>query len=825
MRIKQACLLVTLSISVVWIFPSSSHAQKESSNWYFGNRAGVAFTQDTAIALSDSQINTQEGCASISDCDGNLLFYTDGITIWNREHEIMENGEGLLGHPSSAQSSIIIKQPGSDQRYYVFAVAHEAGANGLTYSIVDMSLDDELGAVTNQKNILLHTPVCEKIAGTFHANGEDIWVYAVDYPANNFHAYLLTAAGLNTTPVVSQVGPNSSTGLDAIGYLKVSPSGSKMASIQFGSNRINVFNINQSNGQLSEWISITPDAPSGPYGAEFSWNEELLYVSYIYTGVYQFDLTLPTQEQISDTRIQLIAKTDVGALQLAPDGKIYLAASARSLDVIENPDERGLGCSYQSNGFDLGLNARGILGLPTFFVSRQSRSTITSDGTCLGDTTWFSSSSRFIDSLLWDFGDPSSGVANYSKESAPYHVYSDTGTYVVHFITFNGCTSDTLSTEVYVAPNPTVEFISDTIISCDDELTLSPITQDQLAFRWNDGSTDSTLDVMSNGIYQVSVTNSYACSDADTVVVLFSSQSLDMGADINRCAEDTVQIAVPPGFNNIMWSNGQSAQAIQGLLTGIYYITAADTLGCPHVDSIEVTTVDAPSINLGNDTFYCSDESIVIGIPSSPNQRYEWSIGDTTSMIRVSTADSYTLTITNDAGCQSTDSIDVQASNKPVPHLGPDTIVCDEENYVLSTGIDADQHFWQGNIGEPSFTISRSGTYYVEVVNSCGSGFDTVSIDLITCDCGIYVPNAFSPNGDGINDLFNGYSDCALQSYSLQVFNRWGGLVFSSNRPETGWDGTADEKKCLTGVYAYILSYQFENTAPQTAIGSLTLLE
>src|SRR5699024_5150448 len=147
--------------------------------------------------MNDGQLNTNEGSASISDHEGNLLFYTDGNTVYNAEHQIMQNGDGLLGHESSSQSAIITPDPGDEERYYIFAVDYQFGEDGLTYSVVDMNLDNGLGGIlSNQKNILLETPVAEKLTATYHENGQDIWVISHRMNNNEFVAYLITSNGV-----------------------------------------------------------------------------------------------------------------------------------------------------------------------------------------------------------------------------------------------------------------------------------------------------------------------------------------------------------------------------------------------------------------------------------------------------------------------------------------------------------------------------------------------------------------------------------------------------------------------------------------------------
>jgi len=148
---KKYCLILLL-------FSNLAFCQSPAGVWYFGNKAGIDFNSGTnPVALFDGQMETFEGCATLCDDFGTLLFYTDGINIWNRDHQIMPNGTGLLGDSSSTQSGIIVPVPGSSTLYYVFTVDKLANPNGLKYNIVDMSLEDGKGDVTI-KNVSVLTP-------------------------------------------------------------------------------------------------------------------------------------------------------------------------------------------------------------------------------------------------------------------------------------------------------------------------------------------------------------------------------------------------------------------------------------------------------------------------------------------------------------------------------------------------------------------------------------------------------------------------------------------------------------------------------------------
>ena len=209
-----------------------SHAQGEANIWYFGQNAGLDFNSGSPVALINGQLVTDEGCATISNSNGQLLFYTDGITVYNRNHVIMLNGTGLMGHPSSTQSATVVPMPGSNNLYYIFTTDNEHDPNGFRYSIVDMNLDGGNGAVTTTKNVLVYTPTIENLGITKHGNGQDYWIITHGWNSNNFIAYQLTSTGLNLTPIVTPIGQiitGSPTDYVAAGTIKISPSGSKLA--------------------------------------------------------------------------------------------------------------------------------------------------------------------------------------------------------------------------------------------------------------------------------------------------------------------------------------------------------------------------------------------------------------------------------------------------------------------------------------------------------------------------------------------------------------------------------------------------------------------
>jgi len=394
----------TLFLIVFTILGLSTNAQQEASNWYFGDNAGISFNQDgTITALNDGQLSTDEGCTSISDKDtGALLFYTDGITVFDTNGNIMVNGTGLHGSPSSTQSAIIIPKPMDSNIYYIFTVDTNSFDQidlGFKYSEVDITLNGGLGQVT-QKNIILLQDSSEKISAVLNdCQSESIWVVTLanqsgtltnPFAFDTFHAFEVTAAGVNTTAMTSPAGVTIS---DQRGYLKFSPDGTKLACANAQSGLF-LYDFDLENGIVTGTptpLNVnSPNGANAEYGIEFSPNSELLYVSSSndffsqapgqnnnpvnhFSSLVQFDLTAAN---IQASQIILNQKNGYrSALQLGPDGKIYRTNSEtynnglRYLTFINNPNEVGLACDYDDTLNRVNLTNNSRQGLPPFIAS------------------------------------------------------------------------------------------------------------------------------------------------------------------------------------------------------------------------------------------------------------------------------------------------------------------------------------------------------------------------------------------------------------------------------------------------------------------------
>ena len=467
---------LALFITCTFFFQGISLAQKEASHWYFGYSGGLDFSSGAPVYNTASSQFVSEGCSSISDSAGNLLFYTDGITVTNRNHSTMANGTGLMGNSDATQSALIVKLPGSSTFYYIFTVTNEANPDGVRYSIVDMSQNGGLGSVVS-KNGLIWTPSSEKLTATRHANGTDVWIITHDWNSDAFRSFLLTPGGILPGFVISHCGiVHDGSTWNTNGYLKVSSNGKKIAvAVCHYINKFEVFDFDNLTGMVSNVISF-PSYPAtiGAYGVEFSRDCTKLYGSMLIPPtIYQFDLCAGSAADIINSAT--IIGTDnqwICALQLGPDGKIYVARDSNdSLGVINNPNAAGISCNYSNNGVYLGSNASG-LGLPSFESSLFGL--INYHGQCVNDSTlFFITDTNNVDSVLWNFDDPASGLDNISRQFNPLHLFTATGNYNVQVIRFgNGVAMDTtifclqiiacsvltpavsMDKKILIAPNP-----------------------------------------------------------------------------------------------------------------------------------------------------------------------------------------------------------------------------------------------------------------------------------------------------------------------------------------------------------------------------------
>ena len=525
-------------------------SQKQADIWYFGDKAGIDFRKGTAISLANKDTMTSiKSSAVISDSLGNLLFFTDGKRVWNRNFGLMTNANSLVGDLGVTQPTLIVPVPLNKEKYYIFTIDvmnyqtdNTFSTHGLRYTIIDMTMWGNKGDARDTMNLPLLNPVCQKLTAVKHKNRVDYWVIVHEWNSARFFAYLVNSSGISN-PVISDAGSFMGGGYseqnNASGYMKASPDGSRIALAISGMNKLELYDFDNSTGIISNPESYTTTDPGiSPYGIEFSSDNKKLYVSLLQlTGngppglpskIYQFDLVNGFNNPV------LIASNHgirTGGLQLATDGRIYVSRTINhhekkdSLDVIYNPTRPGKECNY--NFLDSISNTRfslkgrkSIYGLPTFIQSYFDIPLFTYDSVCFRDIIHFNIPNKAnIDSVLWEFGDGAR-----STKMNPTHYFAQPGTYPVKLTeTFNGKNySESADVTILKLLN----------LNLTDTLLLYPESSINIHagggysnYSWYTGtddsifSKDSIINVVKGGNYIVRIKDQHCCFSSDTVHV------------------------------------------------------------------------------------------------------------------------------------------------------------------------------------------------------------------------------------------------------------------------------------------------------------------
>jgi len=367
-------------------------------------------------------------------------------------------------------------------------------------------------------------------------------------------------------------------------------------------------------------------------------------------------------------------------------------------------------------------------------------------------------------SVSWNFNDPSTGANNTSTLEQPVHIFSGPGTYdVTQTVTFNDNTVSIKQHRVIIL----------------------------------DASIQQTGQILCHG---------------ETNAVL------------------TAQVSGGTTPYQYAWNNNTNlnGQTLPNLGAGFYFVTITAANACPDSASIRIDQPDPLQLDssIQNEVCRQSNGSIQLQVQGGvAPYSYVWNNGGSGSSINGIRAGNYTVVVRDGNNCQYISAVMViQNTDVPAdPYLGNDTLICNNETLILNPG-NFRSYRWQDNTTRPVFDVQNTGTYYVDVTNTSGcKGSDTIKV---TVDCkGLFIPNAFSPNGDGLNDQFGPIGDLALlRNYSLRVFNRFGEEIFSSTDPNKRWAGKYKGSTLESGVYVWQMRYRLNGAAETLKKGTILLI-
>lgn len=868
---KIRCFLAVLFISFTAL------AQREAANWYFGTNAGLNFNSGTPIPLFDGQIRTVEGCESFSDANGNLLFYTEGNQMFNRFHQVMPNGNNLKGSFSTTQSALAVPNPLNNGLYYIFTpddvLAYRLeNSNGFNYSLIDMNADMGRGNVV-QKNVDLLERGSEKVSAVLGSTGDYYWV--VTHYRDTFYSYRVDGSGVNETPVVSRIGPLIDNFENFRGALKISPNGSKIAVAhsvfqpEYGS-QLFIYDFDTTTGRVSNQVDLSGDIVY--YGLEYSANSRVLYASGrpIINGpdggnvgsveILQFDLLSP---DISSTRYQLarfplsIGTEISGSLQLGIDKKIYHSLPGEKLSVIRTPDLLGFDADFRLMEVDLGDRAA-TYGLPPFIQS-LFETVVSIDNLCAGDLTEFNiNTDADIDSIHWDFGDPSSGVQNSSDLLNPTHRFTSDGIFTVNLeVTYStGLVRDFVEfVEIAEVPSVTsrIELVQCDSDGIDDGITAFNL--DEAIPLFNNGNPDikgvyfETMDdallnqnqldpleytnqANNQLIYARAFENSQCFSIVEIELIVEPLSDLGIHNTIDICLNappglaiwielDPIRLLLREDFGDmvnisIYKDDSDARLELNPLLQEeqvfgprdqpVLFFRIENNNRCTALGRLNLNFNFKPDIESVVNTDLCSGLAVLEG--PEGYQDYLWSTNEAGPSITVDTAGEYSVSF-NSGSCTYSQVFRVEP-NSSIELLGIEVFDFRIDNRIeinvanpepdFSYSIDDGQSYQDSGI----FNNLDPGLYTIRISNNCTELSETVIVGGMD--------TFFTPNGDGINDLWTLSNSSYFPDFRISIFDRYGKLIQAFDDTYPGWDGTYQNRDLPSDDYWYMLEFETGRT-------------
>ena len=881
-----------LSLVISIVVTTALFGQREGDNWVFGWNAGLRFMPDSSITFYSSAVHTREGVASISDRNtGELLFYTDGRQVWDRNHGYMPNGFGLMGNYSAAQSSVIIPKPGSTTRYYIFT-APQLNETDVPYawSEVDMSLNNGLGDVLPAtKNTPMGKDATEKLTVARHCNNRDFWVVMRHANGNRFSVRLVDQNGVQAPTEFSLGGFLDNSSWNKANYLKFSQDQRLLVhpigplSLDNYHSTIEIFAFDNATGTITGPL-YTIDGLQYAYAAEFSADNRLLYVSDISTQgtsyVHQYDLGAGSPLAIKASRTILAQDDtdDYGALQIGPDGKIYVAKEfgydngSTRLDVIHFPSVKGPDCTYEVNGLQL-QHGQSLIGLPNIpnYVYRKAPEILTVKHCPTGTFRFSLNHASASASVSWLFGDPGSGNANTAAGTTVEHAFSLPGQYSVQAIHSTPCGADTAHLLIDVR----TPLLADTAFCQGGTLTLTGPTPNTY---WNFNYTGPTLTVTTPGpvVYQfaddfgcliidtISVQQTPPLSSTETLLLCQGDTAVVFGQPVTAAGTYSMLLAASNGcdsvhtvqvfmgvdtirvYENLHVCRGDTAYRLGVALfeDGTYTLDAPPVGNCAVRHYITVAIRELPVITAAVTESGCTGHPIgrieLLNLMPGTQiriNRSDWLSGNSFSGL---VAAAYQVELRDVFGC-------VQEAEVEVPEPWPYSVNVAMDTSRADCGLvplRATHTSPHPVVYAWSPTKGLDCTDCAEVVSMPKSDTEYTVITTDTAGCTasasvivpyrylfhLYAPNAFSPNDDGVHDRFTLYGSLCVQMIrSLSVFDRWGGEIFhgadlTPGEEQQGWDGYWRNSPLSPGVYTWIARVELYDGEIIQLSGTVTVI-
>jgi len=328
---------------------------------------------------------------------------------------------------------------------------------------------------------------------------------------------------------------------------------------------------------------------------------------------------------------------------------------------------------------------------------------------------------------------------------------------------------------------------------------------------------------------------SIGCSSPSSPVGLYVDPVPVIESNSPICEGTPLDIAVNVG-TSVTWSgpNGFSATGsrlnIQNATTahsGIYTATVFFNTACLLTVEVKANIVvnkNPVKFYLPADTVLCKGSSMVLDV-TNPGALYLWSTGDSTAGITIKKEGTYFVIVYGDNKCVKKGFSTIRVVDRPGVSLRTDTVLCYGDTLLLKPDMkDALTYKWSTGAATPGIAVTEKGTYTIQVANNCGNNSASVNIGFVRCSENLLVPSAFTPNKDGLNDVFRPIQDASIKQYNLKIYNRWGQVMFTSNNMSRGWDGNVNRIQQSIGGYVWIIEYTSKAGKHYSISGTVTLI-
>ncbi len=702
-------LKILSALSLLLLISLQLYAQYQAPPvWTFGKNAGIDFNNGSATPIKTG-IETH-GSVSATQCDkaGNILFYSNGISVWDKNGNEMPNAGNPIWNTSNAfgweVTSAIVPHSSDTNLYYVFQTFPSKGEAPwgpyynaqLTYSLVDMRLNGGMGdIVVGQEHILLDNKAAHFMT-VVPGNNCDYWVLVQPYSSGlNFHAYHITPTGIDTNAVVSTTNGTPTLFPPA---QNATMQGCRAGNIIYSYTRNKIITTYESADICSYDFDPSTGKVSNPVTLAWAYPRGENYSSH----------TTP-------------------AICLSPDENLlYVSGYSNTMQI------------FQVRQFPIISGGSGMsLGVPVVIYNATS----------------------------WQYLSIQQPNIGYGWKQSAMQLGADNKIY--HTFTLGQSFLARIN-------NPNISGIGCNFVP--DAIILAPNT-------W-------TTSAMPSPMFSRRSPTRIAQSDTSMLY----------------CFQQSVTLNAPAGFANYEWQNGQSGNTFDVTTSGTYVVTSTQPDCRYREDTFKVRLVDF-KLSLGDDNVSCMPEILHAGTGQPTS--YLWFDGSTEETYHADTAGKYWVTATSPEGCVVSDTIQITKEVLDISLPG-DTTLCAGETMALQINNSDVNYVWQDGSTENQLNVTGAGTYHVTATKGFCKESDTMLINEMFCDnCLLGVPNAFTPNQDGKNDIFRPVINvlCPVRNYQLYVFNRFGQKVYGSGNFLQGWDGTFNGQLADLGTYFYHLKF------------------